>query len=140
MDNLLKTISCFMVIILFITQLLLATPYRDKLIDESMNGRPLKTYETLIYNGSVTINVFGSYAPNSAAILINGESKKIVDSFPTVLTIRDGDFIEIQLKQGNPSFYAYLAEVKGQIKTDIKESTLLIKPGINRIAKVLKSY
>jgi hypothetical protein len=126
-----------MLIILISSQLLLSTPYRAKMVDDTLNGRPLKTYETLICSGSVILNVFGSYAPNSAEILINGETIKTVDAFPAELTVCDGDLIEISLKPDGRPFYVYLTGVKGEICTDLEESTLLISPGINRIVRIM---
>lgn len=137
MDHFLKIISCMMLMVLMISQFLLNSSYRERMIDDTLNGRSLKTYETLIYTGSVTLNAFGRYTPNSATILLNGEPQKTVDLFPVELNVCDGDVVEIQLKPSSPSFYVYLSDMKGQIKIDNQQSAYLIKSGINRIVKVL---
>ncbi len=136
MENLLKMLSLLMMAILITTQLLLTSPYRSKLTDDSMNGRTLKTYETLIYKGTFSLNALGNYTPNTAAVLINGALYKTVDAFPVELSISDGDVVEIQLKLDASPFYVFLLSQKGQLITDLKGSTVLINPGVNRIFKV----
>lgn len=137
MDSFLKIISCLMLMVLVTTQLLLTSPYRTRLTNDTLNGRTIKTYETLIYKGVVTLDALGKYTPNTATILINGKPKKTVDAFPVELDVCDGDVIEVQLQLGNPSFYVFLTGQKGQVTTDLKESTVLVQLGVNRIFKVL---
>ena len=136
MDNFLKIASCLMTVILLTTQLLLASPYRGQMVDDTLKG---KTYETLIYKGSLMLNVIGRYETNSAAILINGKIQKIVDFFPIQVDLCDGDVLEIQLKRGSPAFYMYLTDIKGQIKIESQESSFLIDSGINYIVKAQRS-
>jgi hypothetical protein len=118
-------------------QLLLVSPYRERLTDDTINGRVLKIYESVIKRGTVVLDAMGNYEPNTAYIIINGDKKKMVDKFPAELNLSDGDIVEIQLKQGNPPFYVFLFSRKGSIKTDLKGSTVLINPGINRMFSVL---
>ena len=139
MDNFLKIASCLMTVILLTTQLLLASPYRSQMVDDTLNGRQIKTYETLIYKGSLMLNVIGRYETNSAAILINGKIQKIVDFFPIQVDLCDGDVLEVQLKRGSPAFYMYLTDIKGQIKIESQESSFLIDSGINYIVKAQRS-
>jgi hypothetical protein len=68
--------------------------------------------------------------------MINGEKQKLVDTFPVELNLRDGDVVEIQLKKENSPFYVFLLSRKGSIKTDLKGSTIPIKPGINMLFRV----
>lgn len=133
MEGLLKTLSGLMLLFLIAVQLLLASPYRDNLTDDSINGRVLKIYETTINKGVVVLDSMGEYTPNTALIVVNGEPQKLVDVFPTELVLCDGDVVEIQSKQGNTPFYVFVSSRKGKIETDLKTSTVLIKPGINRI-------
>ncbi len=137
MDRLLKILTCLMITVIISIQIALASPYRSKLTNDSINGRVLKLNETLIYRGTVTLDVMGEYTPNTAIIMINGESKRLIDVFPIELTLCDGDLVEIQSKQGNSPFYVYLSSRKGYIKTDLKVSTILINSGINRLFRVL---
>lgn len=139
MDSLLKALSCLMLLALITIQLLLFSPYRVRLTDDTINGRVLKIYESVIHRGTVVLDAMGNYEPNTAYIIINGEKQKMVDKFPAELNLCDGDIVEIQLKQGNAPFYVFLLSRKGSIKTDLKESTILIKPGINRIFRVLEN-
>jgi hypothetical protein len=137
MEIILKIMSIILIIVLVGTQLVLASPYRFKLTDDSLNGRVIKPYETLIFSGSILFGSLGTYIPNSCSILINGERYMTVDAFPVELQVHDGDVVEILLNLDMPSFYVYLREIKGQITTDLKESTVLINHGINRVLKVL---
>lgn len=137
MERLLQILTCLMITVIISIQLALASPYRDKLTDDSINGRVLKLNETLIYRGTVTLDAMGEYVPNTAMIIINGESKRLIDVFPVELTLCDGDLVEIQLKQGFSPFYVYLSSRKGYIKTDLNVSTILIDSGINRLFRVL---
>jgi hypothetical protein len=137
MDSLLKTLSCLMLLAVITIQLLLVSPYRERLTDDTINGRVLKIYESVIKRGTVVLDAMGNYEPNTAYIIINGDKKKMVDKFPAELNLSDGDIVEIQLKQGNPPFYVFLFSRKGSIKTDLKGSTVLINPGINRMFSVL---
>ena len=135
--NLLKVLSCMLVTTLIVVQVLLATPYRSRLTNDELNGRLLKPYETLIYKGTITLGSLGEYWPNSADILINGKKHVKVDKFPADIEVCDGDVVEVMLRQGARPFYVYLYSLEGQIKTDLSKSTILVKPGINRILKVL---
>lgn len=128
-----------MLIILLSTQILLNSPYRHKLTDDSLNGRPLEISETLIQKGKVSLNILGEYIPNSASILINGVIEKNIDVFPLELDVSDGDVVELEVKKHTDSFYVYLSSRDGAILTDMKASTILVKPGINYILKVLTS-
>lgn len=136
MDFLLKALACLMLITVITIQLLLVSPYRNRLTDDSINGRLLKIYESVISRGTVVLDAMGDYAPNSAYIMINGEKQKLVDTFPVELNLRDGDVVEIQLKKENSPFYVFLLSRKGSIKTDLKGSTIPIKPGINILFRV----
>ncbi len=137
MGKLLKALSCLMLMALIVIQVLLMTPYRTNLTDDELNGRILKVYESLIYRGTITIGGLGTYHPNSADILINGIKHKTVDSFPVSLNVCDGDVVEVKLKRGHKPFYVYFVSQKGEVRTDLTSSTVLVKPGINRIFKVL---
>ena len=136
MDGLLKFLSCLMLSALVTVQLLLVSPYRGRLTDDSINGKILETYESVISKGKVVLDAMGNYEPNSAYILINGEKQKLVDAFPVELDLRDGDVVGIQLKIESPTFYVFLLSRKGPIKTDLKGSTIQIKPGINTLFRV----
>lgn len=137
MERLLQILSCLLITVIISIQLALASPYRTNLTDDSINGRVLKLYETLIYRGTVTLEAMGEYTPNSAMIMINGEPKMLIDVFPVVLNLCDGDLVEIQLKEGSKPFYVYMSSRKGAIRTDLNVSTVLIDPGINRLFRVL---
>ncbi len=139
MDKFLKMASFLMITLLLGSQILLRSPYRPKLTDDSLNGRTLKTYETLIYRGTITLNVLGEYIPNTAFLLINGIAYKTIDAFPVEMSICDGDVVEIQLKTNVSPIYVFLSSQKGQLITDLKGSTVLVRPGITRIFKVRAS-
>ncbi|HHW23320.1 MAG TPA: hypothetical protein GXX26_10650 [Clostridiaceae bacterium] len=137
MEKLLQAAACIMLTVVVSIQLALASPYRNKLTDDSINGRVLKLRESLIYRGTVTLDAMGDYIPNNAVILINGEPQKLIDTFPIELNLCDGDFVEIQVKKDNKPFYVFMSSRKGPIKTDLKTSTILVKPGVNRLFRVL---
>jgi len=137
MERLLQALACILLSSVIALQLALATPYRGKLTDDSVNGRVMKPRESLIYRGTVTLDATGEYEPNTAVIWINGEPKKMIDAFPVELNVCDGDLIEIQLKKGQKPFYVFLTSRKGDIKTDLKASTILVDAGINRLFRVL---
>lgn len=137
MDVLLKLLSCLMLSALITIQLLLVSPYRNRLTDDSINGKVLEVYESVVSRGTVVLDAMGDYEPNTAYVLVNGEHQKLVDTFPVELNLWDGDVVEIQLKQGSPPFYVFLLSRKGSIKTDLKSSTVVIKPGINMLFRVM---
>ena len=137
MDGLLKVLSCLMLSTLITIQLLLISPYRAKLTDDTINGRVLKLYESVISKGTIVLDSMGDFEPNTAYILINGEQQKLVDTFPVELNLSDGDVVEIQSKQGNKPFYVFLLSRKGSIDTNLKGSSNLIKPGINMLFRVM---
>jgi len=137
MERLLQALACILLSSVIALQLALATPYRGKLTDDSINGRVLKLRESLVYRGTVTLDAAGEYAPNTAVIWINGEPKKMIDAFPVELNVCDGDLVEIQLKRDITPFYVFLSSIKGDIKTDLKASTILVSDGINRLFRVL---
>jgi hypothetical protein len=139
MEALLKILTCIMLTFLISTQLLLASPYRTRLTDDSINGRTLKTNETLIYKGTVMIDALGKYTPNSAVVFVNGEPQKIVDAFPIEMAVCDGDVVEVKLQDSAMPFYIFLASQKGDISADLGESTVLVHPGINWMFKVSPS-
>lgn len=136
MEGLLKFASCMMLVFLITTQLILASPYRVKLTNDEINGRTLKTNETLIYRGTITVDALGQYTPNSAVLLVNGQAQKIVDAFPVELPVCDSDVVEVQMQLGSLPFYIFVASQKGDITTDMTESTILIHPGVNRLLRV----
>lgn len=139
MDGLLKTLSCLMLSCLIATQLLLVSPYREKLTDDTINGRVLKLYESVISRGTIVLDAMGNYAPNTAYIIINGEQQKMIDAFPINLDLCNGDVVEIQSKKGNSPFYVFLLSRKGLIKTDLKGSTIMINPGLNMLFRVTEN-
>lgn len=137
MEKLLQALSCIMITVIISIQIALASPYRSRLTDDSINGRVLQLRETTIYRGTVTLDVMGEYIPNTAVIFINGEPQKLIDAFPVELNLCDGDLVEIQSKRENKPFYVFMSSKKGQIKTDLKVSTILVNAGINRLFRVL---
>ncbi|MGI6621785.1 MAG: hypothetical protein GX227_07870 [Clostridiaceae bacterium] len=137
MERLLQILSFIMITAIISVQLALASPYRNRLTDDSINGRVLQLRETLIYRGTVTLDAMGEYDPNTAIILINGEPKKLIDAFPIELNLCDGDLVEIQSKKENDPFYVFMSSKKGSIRTDLKASTILVNAGINRLFRVL---
>lgn len=139
MEGLLKILSCMILSSLIAIQLLLISPYRDNLTDDSINGRVLKIYESVISRGTIVLDAMGNYESNTAYIVINGEQKKMVDMFPVELNLCDGDVVELQSKKGNSPFYVFLLSRKGSIKTNLKGSTILINPGINMLFRVTES-
>lgn len=136
MEALLKILSMFMIIILISVQLFLASPYRANLTDDSLNGRILELRESAIVRGNIVLDAIGDYTPNEVLVLLNGKPYKLVTVFPVGLDICEGDVVEVQLRKGETPFYVYLASQKGDIKTDLKNSTVLIEPGINHICAV----
>lgn len=121
MDFLLKALACLMLITVITIQLLLVSPYRNRLTDDSINGRLLKIYESVISRGTVVLDAMGNYAPNSAYIMINGEKQKLVDTFPVELNLRDGDVVEIQLKRKIHHSMYFCYPEKVQLKLISKE-------------------
>lgn len=136
MGNFLKVLSCFMLFVLIATQLLLFSPYRTRLTDDTLNGRILKSYETVIHKGVIVLDSLGNYQPNSADILINGTKYRTVDSFPVELTVYEGDVVEVKLKLDASPIYVFLASIKGDVTTDLTGSTITVRPGINRVLKI----
>lgn len=137
MDGILKVMACLMLSTVITIQLLLVSPYRVRLTDDSINGRVLKLYESVISKGTIVLDSMGDYEPNTAYIIINGEQQKMVDTFPVELNLSDGDVVEIQLKQGNTPFYVFLLSRKGSVNTNLKGSSIVIKPGINMLFRVI---
>lgn len=137
MGRLLQILCCILMAVTLTVQLALASPYRSRFTDDSINGRILQLRETLIYRGTVTLDATGGYAPNSAVILVNGEHKKLIDAFPVELNLCDGDLVEIQLEKDKRPFYVFVSSQKGSLKTDLKASTILVNTGINRLFRVL---
>lgn len=137
MNGVLKVSACLMLSALITIQLLLVSPYRVSLTDDTINGRVLKLYESVISKGTIILDSMGDYEPNTAYIIINGEPQKLVDTFPVELNLSDGDVVEIQLKQGVNPFYVFLLSRKGSINTNLKGSSIVIKPGINMLFRVM---
>lgn len=137
MDGLLKALACLMLSTVITIQLLLISPYRVRLTDDTINGRVLKLYESVISEGTIVLDSMGDYEPNTVYILINGEQQKLLDKFPVELNLSDGDVVEVQLKQGNKPFYVFLLSRKGSIDTNLKGSSIVIKPGINMLFRVM---
>lgn len=137
MGRLLQILCCILIAVTITVQLALASPYRSRFTDDSINGRILQLRETLIYRGTVTLDATGEYTPNSAVILVNGEYKKLIDAFPVELNLCDGDLVEIQSEKDNKPFYVFVSSQKGSLKTDLKASTILVNTGINRLFRVL---
>lgn len=133
MEGLLKILSVIMIIILVSVQVFLMSPYRASLTDDSLNGRIIELRESAIVRGSLTLDAIGDYRPNEVLVLINGKPYKLATVFPVDLSLREGDVVEVQLKKGEPPFYVYLSSQKGDIKPDLKNSTVRIEPGITYI-------
>ena len=126
MDSLLKTLSCLMLLAVITIQLLLVSPYRERLTDDTINGRVLKIYESVIKRGTVVLDAMGNYEPNTAYIIINGDKKKMVDKFPAELNLSDGDIVEIQLKQGIHLFMCFYFLEKALLRLILKEAQFLL--------------
>ncbi len=137
MDILLKVLSAIMLAVLLSVQAVLAVAHRGDGGSDGLNGRPVSAYETTIRRGSVTLNSLGTYKPNSASVLINGDLWKTVDTFPVSMDVAHGDVIEIRVDKDAPSFYIYLTQRSAAFDTDTKPGTILIRAGINRIFKVV---
>jgi hypothetical protein len=137
MDFILKAGAILTLIILVCAQVALISPVGDRLYTDNLNGAPIKSFQTTIRSGKVTLGSLGDYPANSASILINGSHLKTIDHFPVTITLQEGDVLEIQLKKGIPSFYVFLAETSGDISTDMTVSTVSISPGINPIFRTV---
>ncbi len=137
MEFILKAGAILTLIILVCAQIALVSPVGDRLYIDNLNGAPIKSYQTTIRSGKVTLDSLGDYTANSASILINGSHLKTVDHFPVNISLQEGDVLEIQLKKGMPSFYVFLAETSGDISTDMTTSTVSISPGITQIFRIV---
>ncbi|MCX7771951.1 MAG: hypothetical protein N2376_02420 [Clostridia bacterium] len=136
MEGLLKFGASALLVYLIFIQLLLASPYRQRLTSDNLNGRPIKTYETINYRGKMTLDALGDYTPNTAVMLINGVPVRTIDAFPIDLSVCDGDILEVQLKLGTQPFYVFTSSRSDKVATDSNDSTVLVKPGINRLFKI----
>lgn len=133
MERLLKILSVFMIIFLLLVQIILTSPYREKLTDDTPNGEIIKLRESAIIRGNIVLDAIGNYTPNEVLVLVNGAPHKLATVFPVSLDICAGDVVEVRLKKGGAPFYVYLAWQKGKTRPDLKSSTVLIEPGINII-------
>ncbi len=137
MDILFKVLSAIMLAVLLSVQVVLAVAHRGDEDSDGLNGRPVSAYETTIRRGSVTLNSLGTYKPNSASVLINGDLWKTVDTFPVSMDVAHGDVVEILVDKDAPAFYIYLTQRSAAFDTDTKPGTILLQAGINRIFKVV---
>lgn len=136
MDFLIKFLAILMLILLAGTQIVLLLPSGSTLVNDSFNGEPIKNRQSVIDRGSVTLNLLGEYAANSASLYINGRLSMVIQRFPLKLELSDGDVVEIHAgKQVHP-FQIYISEKSSGLYTDMKDSTVKIKPGMNRVMRV----
>jgi hypothetical protein len=136
MDLLLKAVVTIMVMVLVIVQLLLISPYASRIYKDDLNGNPIQTRYSAINKGSVTLDALGEYKPNSAILFVNGEHVMSIDRFPIIINAEHCDVVEIFAEKGSPPFYVFLSDRSGNVETDMAESSVRIKPGINRVLAV----
>lgn len=137
MDFLLKAAAILMVLLLFFSQIVLASPIGNRLVSDEYNGVPLMPYQTTIRAGTITLDVLGDYTPNSATLLVNGIRKKAIDSFPIELNVVHGDVVEFLTARETKAFYVFIVARSAGVHTDLSDSSVMIKPGIKRLFTVL---
>lgn len=136
MTFVLKSITIIMLILLIVTQLVLISPYRARICTDNLNGNPIQKYYSIIPEGFITLGLLGEYTANSASILVNGRHIMTIDRFPVRVELTHGDVVEIMAGKESSVFHVYLSESSSGLSTDLKKSSVKIKPGMNRILRV----
>ena len=136
MEFFIKSISVLMVIMLIAVQLMLVSPYGAVFRTDSLNGEPIKNYQSIIEQGYVTLNLLGEYVANSASLFINGEHAMVIHRFPVKLELTDGDVVEIHASDQTHAFHVYLSDKSSGLYTDMRENSVKISPGMNRLMRV----
>lgn len=136
MDFLLKPMAIVMVILLIATQLWLLSPYGSVMETDRLNGEPIKSYQSIVAQGSLTLNLLGEYAANSASLFVNGRHVMVIHKFPVRLEVSDGDVVEIHAANHTHPFHVYLSDKSSLLETDMKENSVKVSPGMNRILRV----
>lgn len=135
MDFFLKLMAILMLILLVTVQLLHLSPYGDRLMVDKLNGEPIGSYRSVIGTGHATLNLLGEYTANSVSLFINGIHVMVIDKFPVRLELHDGDVVELHAAQHIHDFYVYLSDKSSGLYTDMREKTVKVSPGMNRILR-----
>ncbi|HOK42416.1 MAG TPA: hypothetical protein PLD49_01950 [Thermoclostridium caenicola] len=133
MDFLMKFMAIAMLLLLIAVQLAHLSPYGERFRTDQLNGVPIGAYQSVIGKGYATLNLLGEYAANSASLYINGLHVMVIDKFPVRLELNDGDVVEIHAAPHTHAFYVYLSDKSSGLYTDMKEKTVKVSPGMNRI-------
>lgn len=135
MDFLLKFMAIVMLVLLIIVQLAHLSPYGDILNVDKLDGVPIGPYQSIIGKGHATLNLLGEYTANSASLFINGLHVMVIDKFPVRLELHDGDVVELHAAPHIHDFYVYLSDKSNGLYTDMRQKTVKVSPGMNRILR-----
>jgi hypothetical protein len=137
MDLFLKISAVLLLFVLIIMQLLLISPIAARIYTDDFNGVAIKSRQTTVREGSVTLNALGDYVADSAILIVNGEQVKDIDRFPLTIKLRNGDVVEIYTRKGVTPFYVYVSERSAALDTGLNESSTKINPGVNLVIKAV---
>lgn len=130
-------LSIIMCIVLIGVQIIRIFPIGARLPEDPWRGEPLKTFQSLVVRGSVTLDILGQYKMHEVMIYKNGERCLLVEKFPVKLDVLEGDVLEVWALEALTGASLFVSETSGNIRLKYVRSSLPLNKGLHRIGKVV---
>ena len=130
------TVSIIMCILLISVQVFRSYPLGVEIPGDPYRGSPLLPYQSLIKNGSITLDVIGQYKPHAVMLFKNGDRFLLVEQFPITVNLTDGDVLEVWVIEELPGAALVIRKTSENIKLKYSRTSIPLEKGLHRIAKV----
>ncbi len=130
-------LSIIMCIVLIGVQIIRIYPIGTKLPEDPWRGETLKSFQSLVVRGSVTLDILGQYKMHDVMIYKNGERCLLVEKFPVKLEVLEGDVLEVWVLEDLAGASVFVSKTSGNIALKYARSSLPLNKGLHRIGKVV---
>lgn len=130
-------LSIIMCIILIGVQIIRIYPIWIEIPEDPWQGEPLKSFQSLIVRGFVTLDVLGQYKMHEVMIYKNGERCLLVEKFPVKVEVLEGDVLEVWAMEALTGASLFVAGTSGNIVLKYSRTSLPLNKGLHKIGRVI---
>ena len=105
--------------------------------EDPYTGEPLKAFQSLVEYGSVTLDIIGPYKMHQAMIYKNGERYLLVEKFPIMAQVMEGDVLEVWVLEELAGTSLVVREVSENMGLKYSRTSVPLAKGLHRIGKVI---
>lgn len=137
MDRFFIFLSVIMCIVLIGIQVSRIYPFWREIPEDPFMGEPLQAFRSLVKRGNVVLDVLGRYNLHEAMIYKNGERYLLVEQFPVVVEVMEGDVLEVWVLSELKGSSLIVKSISGNMRLKYSRTSIPLVKGLHRIGKLV---